>query len=128
MVKRCARGFTLIEILVVLSIIMLLVGLAAPGHFNRLQLAKEVVLQQNLGLMRVSIDKFYADRGRFPRSIKELVDARYVNTRPIDPFTDSSDTWIEVIAPLDDPDGEGLSDVKSGADGQTLAGVGYGNL
>ena len=126
--RRPPRGFTMIEMLVVLSIIMLLVGLAAPAHFKRVQVAKEVVLMQNLATLRKSIDQFHADRGRFPVSIDELVDLRYLNGKPIDPITGSSETWVGLPPSAEDLDTQGIADIKSTAEGQTDAGVLYAAL
>jgi general secretion pathway protein G len=124
------RGFTLIEILVALSIIMMLVGLAAPAHFNRIQLAKETVLQQNLLTMRSSIDRFYTDTGRYPKSIQELVELRYLASLPIDPIVEAADQWVLIAATEEEPSNptDGISNVKSSADGSTANGVPYANL
>lgn len=124
------RGFTLIEILVALSIIMMLVGLVAPAHFNRIQLAKETVLQQNLLTMRSSIDRFYTDTGRYPKSIQELVELRYLASLPIDPIVEAADQWVLIAATEEEPSNptDGISNVKSSADGSTANGVPYANL
>jgi general secretion pathway protein G len=121
-------GFTLIEILVVLSLMMLLVGMVAPAYFARLQTAKEVVLEQNLFTMRGAIDKFHADRGRFPKKIVELVDSKYLNRMPIDPITSSDQTWIEQQPGIGEIDTAGVADVKSGAEGMNRLGVPYAEM
>lgn len=128
--SRRRAGFTLIEMLVVLSIIMLLVGLAAPAHFNRLQVAKETVLQQNLIVMRASIDRYYTDNGQYPKTLQDLVDARYLASIPVDTIIEANDQWVLVPANEEDssaPD-NGFSNVKSGADGTNVAGVPYANF
>jgi general secretion pathway protein G len=122
------RGFTLIEILVVLSLMMLLVGMVAPAYFARLQVAKEVVLEQNLMTVRSAIDKFQADRGRFPKKISELVENRYINKIPIDPLTGSDQTWVEQQPGMGELETEGLANIKSGAEGTNRLGVPYGDL
>jgi general secretion pathway protein G len=92
----------------------------------------------NLALMRKAIDDFYADKQKFPGSLQELVDERYMRYLPKDSITESADTWIEiqedVVESLDDPSfGDdyappGIVDVKSGAEGVTLDGTPYGDL
>lgn len=90
-VEGCAkrRGFTLIELLVVMGVIGLLLALALPRYFKSLEHAKDVALAENLKVMRTQIDRFYADRGRYPETLHELVDARYLRDVPMDPITQS---------------------------------------
>lgn len=132
-------GFTLIELLIVVTIIGLLAGLATVNVRHAQRKAKENVLMANLSLMRKAIDDFYADRQRFPSSLQELVDEKYMRVVPTDTITESSDTWIEVqediVDSLDEPSfgeeefsGPGIVDVMSGAEGETLGGVPYGDL
>jgi general secretion pathway protein G len=121
-------GFTLIEMLVVLSVMMLLVGMVAPAYFARLQTAKEVVLEQNLFTVRGAIDKFHADRGRFPKKIAELVDNKYLNRLPVDPITGSDQTWLEQQPAIGEPETEGVANIKSGAEGSNRLGVPYADL
>jgi general secretion pathway protein G len=123
-----SAGFTLIEILVVLSVMMLLVGMVAPAYFARLQTAKEVVLEQNLFAVRGAIDKFHADRGRFPKKITELVESKYLNRLPVDPITGSDQTWIEQQPSIGEIDTEGVANIKSGAEGSNRLGVLYVDL
>jgi general secretion pathway protein G len=125
---RPKAGFTLIEILVVLSVMMLLIGMVAPAYFARLQAAKEVVLEQNLQAVRTAIDKFHADRGRFPKKISELVETRYLSRLPVDPITGSDQTWLEQQPSLGELETEGLANLKSGAEGVNRSGVPYGEL
>lgn len=119
------QGFTLIELLVVLSIIALLLTLAVPRYFNSIDVSKEAVLRENLHLVRETIDKFYADKGRYPESLDELVSEKYLRSLPYDPITGSSSTW-QLIAP-DSAGVEGrIYNLKSGAagaarDGQPFA-------
>jgi general secretion pathway protein G len=131
MVKRRLlkhRGFTLIEILVVLSLMMLLVGMVAPAYFARLQTAKEVVLEQNLSTVRSAIDKFHADRGRFPKKITELVENKYINRVPVDPVTGSDQTWLELQPSIGEVETEGVANIKSGAEGLNRLGVAYADM
>lgn len=113
-------GFTLIELLVVLAIVSLLLTLAAPRYFKSIDTSKEIVLIENLRLMRETIDKFYGDNGRYPESIEELVDRRYLRSLPFDPLTESSSTWT-LIPPTSSASGK-VYDIKSGAEGVTRDG------
>ncbi|WP_291990389.1 prepilin-type N-terminal cleavage/methylation domain-containing protein [Candidatus Accumulibacter sp. ACC007] len=121
------QGFTLIELLVVLSIIALLLTLAVPRYFNSIDVSKEAVLRENLHLVRETIDKFYADKGRYPDSLDELVSEKYLRSLPHDPITGSARTWL-LIAP-DSVGVEGrVYDLKSGAAGATRDGQPFAEL
>lgn len=115
------RGFTLIELLVVLGIVALLLTLAVPHYFPSLDKAKETVLADNLRNLRATIDQFHGDTGRYPDSLEQLVDKRYLRAMPIDPITDSSSTWL-IVAPPDGTPGQ-VYDVKSGAPGTAHSGT-----
>jgi general secretion pathway protein G len=120
------RGFTLIELLVVLAVIALLLSLAAPRYFDHVQRSREAVLRENLNAMRDAIDKYQADRGRYPDSIADLVTRRYLRTVPVDPVTDSTETWIVLPPPVAAAaSGGAVYDVKSGAAGNGLDGTSY---
>ncbi len=112
---RRGLGFTLIELLVVLSIVALLLTIVTPRYMGSIDHAKEVALKEDLKVMRLSIDRFHGDKGRYPESLAELVEARYLRAVPPDPITDSATTWV--VVPVDDPEFEGISDVSSGAQG-----------
>jgi len=120
------RGFTLIEMLVVMAIIGGLLALAAPRYFQHVDRAKETVLRSDLAGMRDALDKFFADTGRYPANLEELVASRYLRKVPPDPITESTSSW-RVVAPADPALG-GVYDVKSGADGVTRDGRPYGEL
>lgn len=120
------RGFTLIEVLVVLAIVALLSSLATPRYFQSLGLSKEAVLVKNLHTTRDTIDKFFADTGRYPESLEELVERKYLRSLPFDPITQSETTW-ELIPP-DDPDLGGVYDFRSGAQGAMRDGTPYSSL
>ncbi|HET7198652.1 MAG TPA: prepilin-type N-terminal cleavage/methylation domain-containing protein [Burkholderiales bacterium] len=110
-----ARGFTLIELMVVLTIIALLVSIVAPDYVGRTRRAEEAALKEDLATMRDALDKHYADAGRYPASLEELVAKRYLRAIPKDPFTDSSATWVPV--PPQDARKGNVWDVRSGAKG-----------
>jgi general secretion pathway protein G len=123
--SRAARaGFTLIELMVVLTVLALLLTLAVPRYFNHLERAKEATLKQDLSVMRDAIDKFHGDKGRYPDQLDELVSARYIRNIPIDPITESTSTW-RVIPPTDTEAKGAVYDIKSGADGKSADGSPY---
>ena len=121
---RAARGFTLMELMVVMAIVASLLTLALPRYFNSVERSKEAVLRQDLAIMRDAIDKFYADRGRYPTALEELAEKRYLRKVPVDPFTDSAVSWA-VVAPPDADAAAGVYDVRSGAAGRSLDGEAY---
>ena len=104
-----SAGFTLIEIVIVMTIIGALAAIAVPAYQNSVVRAKEAVLKEDLYAMRDAIDKFYSDNGVYPTGISELVKQRYLRFIPVDPFTNSKDTWVEVHDELE----PGVYDVKS---------------
>ena len=120
---RRNSGFTLIELLVVLAIVSTLLLLVTPRYFQRVDVAQEAVLRDNLRTLRQVLDGFHGDHGRFPESLQELVDQRYLRALPVDPITGSSDTWSLLPAP------EGLKgavyDLRSGASGTARDGTAY---
>lgn len=117
------RGFTLIELLVVMAIIATLLSIVAPRYFSSLDKAKEAVLRQDLGIMRNAIDQFYSDFGKYPLDLMELVDKQYLRNLPVDPFTESNATWIEV--PPKNLMEAGVYDVHSGYTGRATDGSFY---
>jgi len=116
-------GFTLVELMVVLAVIALLISIVAPHYVGRIARAEEAVLRENLVLMRDALDRHYADAGRYPASLEELVAKRYLRAIPNDPVTQSSTTWV-VIAP-DDLKRGAVYDVRSGAKGNGASGKPY---
>ncbi|HSB67921.1 MAG TPA: prepilin-type N-terminal cleavage/methylation domain-containing protein [Candidatus Methylomirabilis sp.] len=122
-----ARGFTLIELMIVIAIIGILVTLAQPSYNRALTSAREATLKENLFIMRDRIDQFYADNGKYPASLNDLVDKPYLRRIPKDPMTGSADTWV--LVPATDEQGQqtGIFDVKSGSDRIALDGTRYGD-
>jgi general secretion pathway protein G len=118
------RGFTLVELLVVLAVLALLASLVAPRYLARVDDARETVLKQNLVGMRVAIDQFYRDKARYPDNLEELVTQRYIRAVPLDPITQRVDTWV-LIAP--NGASKSIFDVKSGATQRAKDGTDYAN-
>jgi general secretion pathway protein G len=118
------RGFTLIELLVVLAIVALLLTLAVPRFFPSIDKTKETILADNLRNTRVIIDQFYADTGRYPESLEQLVEKKYLRSLPFDPVTESTGTWI--VEPPEDATKGGLYGIHSGAPGADHAGKPFG--
>ncbi|WP_204117303.1 type II secretion system protein [Paraburkholderia sp. C35] len=112
---RVAKGFTLIELLIVLSVIALMLTIALPNYFHSIDTSKEKVLAENLLATRDAIDRFFGDAGRYPDSLDELVEKRYLRTLPVDPITESTTTWH--IVPPDEPLPGKVYDIRSGAQG-----------
>lgn len=110
---RWLHGFTLVELLVVLAIVAVMVTMAIPRYYGQLDASKESVLRENLRATRDVLDRFYGDTGRYPESLQELVDRRYLRDLPIDPLTESTTTWV-VIPPPDDYKGA-VFDLRSGS-------------
>ena len=120
---RRGSGFTLIELLVVMAIIAILVAIAAPRYFNTVEKSKEVVLRQDLAVMRDAIDKYYGDHDKYPASLDDLASKKYLRKIPVDPITESATTWVAV--PPNDTDQGGIFDVHSGAPGNGRDGTPY---
>jgi general secretion pathway protein G len=120
---RRGRGFTLIELMVVMLIISLLLTIAVPRYLHSLARSKEAVLKQDLSALRESIDKFYGDTGKFPESLATLVEKRYLRSIPVDPIAKSAEKWVSILD--DEPEDTGVKDVHSGAEGAGQNGVPY---
>ena len=123
--RRPRAGFTLIELLVVMAIVALLVSIAAPRYLHSIDRAREASLRSSLQVMRQAIDQFSADRGRYPDSLEELVELRYLRQLPEDPLTGARGTWV-LLQPAPDSTIPGaVWDVRSGAAGRARDGVLY---
>ena len=121
--KNGRRGFTLIELIVVMSIIATLLTIAVPRYFKSLQRSREAVLRQDLAVMRDAIDKYNADLGHKPETFVNLVEHSYIRGIPVDPFTKTAEAWVPTQS--DDTDNPGIVDVHSGAQGNALDGTPY---
>jgi general secretion pathway protein G len=118
---KSEQGFTLVELMIALSIAAILVTLAQPSFQHSIRKAREAVLKQNLSTLREVIDQYRADRGEYPASLEQITTAGYVKQIPTDPFTKSNSTWQEI---QDDSEG-GIFDVFSGSDAVGLDGTPY---
>lgn len=116
-----ARGFTLIELMIVVSIVGILATIAVPSYQSSLVKAREAVLRQDLFTLRELLDHHRADKGKYPPSLEGLVTAGYVRAIPKDPFTNSSSSWQQIIEPTEG----GIFDVYSGSDLVGTNGIPY---
>jgi len=117
---RTRRGFTLIELLVVLGIVALLLTLAVPRFFPSIDGAKETILADNLRNTRAVVHQYRSDTGRYPESLEQLVEKKYLREIPLDPITESRETWM-LEAPQDGEQG-GFANLRSGAPGNDRRG------
>lgn len=125
---RSARGFTLIELVIVMVLIAILAGMSMYNNKNAITRTKEAVLKEDLFRMRDAIDQYYADKGKYPANLEALVTDQYLRGLPKDPFTDPTTTWQEIPAEPDpnNPSAEpGIFDVKSGSEKSALDGSKY---
>jgi general secretion pathway protein G len=122
------RGFTFVELMVVLTIIVLLITMAIPIYNKTIVRSKEAVLKQNLFTIRTVIDNYTYDKMKAPQSLDDLVREGYLREKPYDPMTGSNDSWKTI---MEDPgqsvdqNQPGLWDVKSGSDKMSLEGTPY---
>lgn len=125
---RRASGFTLIELMVVMTLIVILASIGLTTYPNSVTRSKEAVLKENLFHLRDSIDQYYADKDNYPETLSSLVLERYIRTVPVDPFTQSTDTWKLVMSevnPEDLSETPGIFDIKSGSQQTALDGSQY---
>lgn len=129
-VRKGAAGFTLLELLIVIALIGILASLVVPQFKKTPDKAREAVLKEDLFTMRDVIDQYFADKGKYPASMETLVEEGYLRKIPVDPFTNSADTWQTEAAPMEDGGDEeettgGVYDVHSGATGTAMDGTSY---
>lgn len=126
--RRLTRGFTLIEMMIVIAMILILVSLAVPLYQQSIRRAKEAVLRDDLFTMRSAIDQFTLDKQRAPQSLDDLVQAGYLREVPLDPMTNTRDTWAvvneDVMQSIDQTQ-PGITDVHSGSELSALDGSAY---
>jgi general secretion pathway protein G len=125
---RTDRGFTLIELLVVVSLIVILASIGMAQYSNSVQRTREAVLKEDLFRMRDAIDQYYADKGKYPASLDDLVGEKYLRAIPVDPITGTADSWQTVMSepdPMNPQADMGIYDVKSGSDATALDGTRY---
>lgn len=127
--REGAAGFSLLELLIVVALIGILASLVVPQFKKTPDKAREAVLKEDLFTMRDVIDQYFADRGRYPASLESLVEDGYLRQIPVDPFTNSADSWQTEAAPMEEGGEEeaagGIYDVHSGATGTAMDGTSY---
>ena len=124
---RHERGWTLIELTVVMSLLSILAAIALVGYRSAITRSREAVLKEDLFRMREAIDQHYADKGEYPVALDSLVTDGYLRNIPVDPFTNSTATWLTVLADVDpaNPFSQGVFDVKTGSEATALDGTLY---
>jgi general secretion pathway protein G len=128
MVKRALRGFTLIELMVVMAIVSVLLAIAVPLYQKSITRAKETVLKNNLFTLRTMIDEYTIDKQKAPEGLQDLVSDGYLRQVPQDPMTSSDQTWRLIMeeTPISGSSGSpGIFDVRSGSDKAALDGTAY---
>jgi len=113
----------MIEVMVVLAVIGLLLSIVSPRYFRAVTRAEETVLRENLWVLRDAIDKHFADVGRYPEALDDLVARRYLRSIPLDPMTGSRTSWV-LVAPAEATEGQ-VFDVRSAAPGSDREGTPY---
>ena len=123
---KIEKGFSLLELMIAMFIMIILLSVALPTYNRAVQHARETVLKENLWQMRKAIDQYSADKGRLPKSIDDLVEAKYLRERPVDPTNDKTE-WEEVQGEdANSPDAEqGMVNVKSLSEEQDSDGKPY---
>jgi len=121
-------GFTLVELMIVMAIIMILATIAIPIYVRTLQRAKEATLREDLHTMRTAIDSYTIDKEKAPDTLDDLVQAGYLKSIPLDPMTSSNQTWItgmsDTMTDINETQG-GMDDVHSGSQALASDGTTY---
>lgn len=127
-VRKDESGFTLMELMIVMTIIGILSAIAAPIYLRTVNKAKEAVLKEDLHTMRSAIDSYTVDKEKAPQTLEDLVQAGYLKTMPVDPITSRADTWIGGqsgnLTTIEETQG-GIDDVHSGAQQVSSEGTSY---
>lgn len=124
--KQKEKGFSLLELMIAMFIMVILLSVALPTYQRSVQNAREIVLKENLWQMRKAIDQYAADKGKLPQSLDDLVTNKYLREKPVDPILEKAE-WTEVQGEnTGSPNAEqGLKDVKSMAEGEDTEGKRY---
>jgi general secretion pathway protein G len=126
--RKGGRGYTLIELIIVMAIISVLVAVAVPMYQKSLLRTKETLLKQNLFTLRTVIDEYTFDKKKAPQALQDLVNEGYLRAVPLDPITRSDQTWriiMEDALSMVDQTQPGIFDVRSGSDQKSLEGTLY---
>jgi general secretion pathway protein G len=124
------RGFTLMELMIVMAVITIIISIAIPIYTRSIQRAKESVLRNNLFTIRNVIDEYTYDKQKAPQNLQDLVSEGYLRQIPQDPMTGSSDSWKPIMEDMMNAVNQmepGLFDVRSGSDKASLDGSRYSN-
>jgi len=128
-VRTCQTqaGWTIVELLVVISLVSTLAGIAMISYGTAVNRSREAVLKEDLFRIRDAIDQYYADKNEYPPLLDSLVSEGYLRSIPVDPFTQSTISWRPILAEYDpsNPLSQGVFDIRSGAQGQALDGTVY---
>ena len=124
------KGFTLIELIIVITLIGILVGLGLPQFKNATKRTREAALKENLFTLRKLINQYLVDKGNYPQSLQTLVDEEYLFRIPVDPMTKSTDTWVEIpqvmtMEEMTSGTMPGIMDVQSGSEDINTEGIAY---
>lgn len=114
-------GFTMIELMVAMAIVAVMLTVAAPRYFSNIDKTKEAVLREDLYILRDAIDKFYADKNKYPEQLADLVTEKYLRSIPIDPYTRSANSWV--VTPPDDGSLGAVASVRSAAPNKAIDGT-----
>ena len=125
--NRTQAGWTIVELLVVISLVSTLAGIAMIGYGTAVTRSREAVLKEDLFRIRDAIDQYYADKNEYPPLLDSLVGEGYLRAIPVDPFTQSATSWQPILAEYDpsNPLSQGVFDIRSGAQGQAVDGTVY---
>ena len=126
--RNRSLGFTLIELMIVISLILILVSISIPAYNQSILRAKESVLMQNLFTLRSLISQYTLDKQKAPQSLEDLVQSGYIKQIPIDPFTGKNDSWTvdqEDYSLSVDQQETGITDVHSGSTLISTSGTAY---